>query len=294
MRRIAFLVMALVTCSIASGLSGLAAHDMWLVPRSHIVDADSDIRVVVAVGMDFPNSEHAIAPQRLTPLAICDGSGIDEFRFSHSEADKQTTITITPSREGAWIIGCSTRPNRIELEAGEFNSYLLHDGMPHVLAGRIERGELERDAIEQYSKYTKTLVVSGQAEPASLDAAVATPVGHRLEILLERNPHACRPGTTLTAQVLFDGEPLPHANLCWDHPGNGHDFSGHSWTDPKGKAMVPLARPGLMTLRLVHMTRPEGAEHEWESFWSSFTFVVDGVVDPDGLTTPGSGSHRTP
>ena len=31
---------------------------------------------------------------------------------------------------------------------------------------------------------------------------------------------------------------------------------------------------GLMTLRLVHMTRPQAADHEWESFWASFTFRV--------------------
>jgi len=41
---------------------------------------------------------------------------------------------------------------------------------------------------------------------------------------------------------------------------------------PERVALAPLRQRGLMTLRLVHMTRPETQDFEWESFWASFTF----------------------
>jgi hypothetical protein len=103
-----------------------------------------------------------------------------------------------------------------------------------------------------------------------------TPVelGHRVEIVLLDDPFAARVGSTLRARVLFEGRPLSRANLCWDHPGNGEDFTGQTWTDASGEALVPVGATGPMTLRLVHMTRPRASEYEWESFWASCTFRV--------------------
>lgn len=92
--------------------------------------------------------------------------------------------------------------------------------------------------------------------------------------MLLADPLSTPTGGTLPVQVLFRGAPLVRANLCWDHPGNGEDFTGQTWTDADGRALVPLAREGPMTLRLVHMTRPQKPEHEWESFWASFTFRI--------------------
>jgi hypothetical protein len=45
-------------------------------------------------------------------------------------------------------------------------------------------------------------------------------------------------------------------------------------TDKRGEALVPVARTGLMTIRLTHMTRPKATDYEWESFWTTLTFRV--------------------
>lgn len=52
----------------------------------------------------------------------------------------------------------------------------------------------------------------------------------------------------------------------WDLPGNGTDFAGCTWTDARGESLVPIAQVGWMTLRLVHMTRPQTQAHDYESF----------------------------
>ncbi|MFO0824785.1 MAG: hypothetical protein U0792_16985 [Gemmataceae bacterium] len=54
--------------------------------------------------------------------------------------------------------------------------------------------------------------------------------------------------------------------------GGGEDPAGTARTDAKGETLIPLARPGLMTVRLTHMTCPKAKDYEWESFWTTLTF----------------------
>jgi uncharacterized GH25 family protein len=93
-----------------------------------------------------------------------------------------------------------------------------------------------------------------------------------LEIVPLRDPFACKAGQALPVRVLFRGKPLPEAHVGWQAPGDGDSARGYVRTDSAGETLIPLARSGLMTLRLTHMTRPKAADHEWESFWTTLTF----------------------
>ena len=252
----------------------LLAHDMWLVVTRTTSVVHPTCEIEVAVGMDFPKSISAIDPNRLDWMATNGETKVEQFELEKIEDQNRTVCRFQIPESGLWIVGCKTQPNLIELEAKKFNDYLLHDGMQHVLAGRLDRDELGNDAVEQYSKYTKTMIAAGDDLTSEQLAMCRQPIGHKLEILLIENPRQKKPGDTLRARVLFDGRPLASANLCWDHPGNGDKFSGQSWTDSNGDVVVPLSTSGIMTLRLVHMTRPLSQSYEWESFWSSFTFRV--------------------
>lgn len=254
--------------------SSLPAHDMWLIPKSATLKVNQPCEIYVAVGMDFPNSVSAISPERLTWKVTNGEDSIENVEARRYESALETVGQFKPGKPGLWMVGCNTRPNQIELEAKKFNSYLLHDGMPHVLDLRLERDELGKDAHEQYSKYTKTMVAVGDDLTEQQYALCQRPLGHKLEIVPLENLHSKQPGNTLNVQVLFNGQPLKNANLCWDHPDNGEKFTGQASTNDEGQVVVPISQAGLMTLRLVHMTRPEGQEFEWESFWSSFTFTI--------------------
>lgn len=250
------------------------AHDLWLVPPA-VAAAGGPVEVEVSVGMDFPASLHSIDPGRLTVTALAPDGTESAVALRQDEENARTVGSFEPHEPGTWLITAATRPNRLELEAAKFNDYLLHDGMPHVLAGRMDRGELDRDATERYSKYVKAVVPVGDPAPENGDGKDACAVvGQTLEIVPLADPLAVAVGETLPVRVLFRSEPLERANLCWDHPKNGEDFTGQTWTDARGEALVPVAKRGLMTLRLVHMTRPMTDDHEWESFWASFTFRV--------------------
>ncbi len=270
---------AIVVAWSTLGGSPVVAHDMWLVPPDRTVKLGTSAEVVIAVGMDFPNSLNAITPSRLKVAARDFSHEVGGLQVEQNEKLKQTTISFSPDKAGSWLVSCQTEPRQLEMKAAAFNEYLLHDGLPLTLGQRMESGELDRDAREQYSKYTKALLQVGEGESKPVERVV---LGHKLEIVLLDNPFEKEPGETLMARVLFQGQPLAGANLCWDHPGNGEAFSGQTWTDSEGKAMVPISRTGLMTLRLVHMTRPDSKDFEWESFWSSFTLRIPGDAMDDG------------
>ena len=251
------------------------AHDLWLVPPPDRIPVGEPVEINVAVGMDFPVSIYQAGPDRLTMRAFGPGGSKAEVSLRKVEDELLTVASFVPNKEGSWIVSAVSKPNKIDLEAAHFNEYLLHDGMPNVLAKRMEDNELDRAATERYSKFTKALLsvggsIAGGAERRAL--------GLKLEILLLQNPFALRVGDTLRVQVLFDGEPLNMASLSWDHPGNGEAFSGQTWSDEKGKALIPVAKTGLMNIRLIHMTRPQKEEYEWESFWAAFTFRIPAMA----------------
>ena len=114
----------------------------------------------------------------------------------------------------------------------------------------------------------KVLVQVGQGGGDPCRAA-----GLPLEIVPLKNPFTLKKGDALPVRVLFHGKPLPEANVGWQAPGDGTP-RGYVRTDAAGEALVPVGRTGLLTLRLTHMTRPNTADYEWESFWTSLTFRV--------------------
>jgi len=247
-----------------------AAHDLWLVPPPGPAAAGTPVEVAVSVGMDFPVSLHALDPERVTAQIVGPGGRSVPGEVTRREGELEAKLRFVPDAPGPWVAALVTRPNRVELGAAEFNDYLLHDGLAHVLAGRMDRGDLDRAAVERYSKYVKALLPVGAGGGESW----AAPQGLKLEIVPLADPLGLAPRSVLPVRVLFEGAPLARANLCWDHPGNGEDFSGQTWTDERGEALVPIARAGPMTLRMVHMTRPLHPDYEWESFWASLTFRV--------------------
>ncbi len=250
------------------------SHDLWLIPPTDSRQPGEKVSIGFAVGMDFPNSVHPASPARLTVgILRPDGELADATSLNWTIAEdtqsQLTSGTFVPDSPGVWMVTAVTQASRIEMDAGDFNRYLLHDGLPHVLGLRMDNGELNRAARERYSKYTKALVVvDGEAK-----AAVATQrVGMKLEIVPLANPLEVNPGETLEVQVWFDDAPLARANLCWDEPGNGEAFSGQTWTNDEGRAVIPVSGSGLRTLRLVHMIPGDSDDIDYESFWSSFTW----------------------
>ncbi len=241
-----------------------SAHDLWIVPQHGALS--------FAQGMDFPKSEGPPKVESFQALQVRLPSGKLKTLGCLVEDKRCPKLDMKPSAPGLYIAAAITTPKTIELDAAAFNSYLVSDGMPHIYLQRAEASALDRPAKEHYQKWVKALLRTGEGpgDPTQ-------PLGHVLEIVPLKDPTKLTDGQTLPVKVLFQGRPLDGARLGWDHPGDGPEPSGTARTNAQGRALIPIAQPGLMTLRLTHMTQPKRKAYEWSSYWTTLTFRVPGA-----------------
>ena len=251
--------------------SPIFAHDLWLVPaESAHTKVGQAVLVRANSGMNFPTSEHAPDPAAFPKRLVICPDGSESKLDAAGKEDKSGLLRFVPERAGLYIVAVETQPKLITLSAEQFNEYLVADGIPHIYRLRAKEKTLDQPGREQYSKFPKALVQLG-------DGGVGDPsrvLGLTLEIVPLSNPFKLSTGDTLRVRVLLRGQPLADANLGWDHPDDGEPPSGTVRTNAKGEALVPIARTGLMTVRLTHMTRPKKDDYEWESFWTTLTFRI--------------------
>jgi uncharacterized GH25 family protein len=172
--------------------------------------------------------------------------------------------------EGTYIVATALKPKEIRLTAKEFNDYLLSDGITNIYELRKKEGILDKDAVEYYSKYAKTLVQVGD----SPDNTPIKPLGLVIEIVPSQNPYSLKKGDELEVKVLYRGRPLPQTEVAWSYPGIGEEFAGSTITDSTGNALIPLEKSGPYVIRLTYMEWVKKTTHEWESYWASLTFAV--------------------
>lgn len=247
----------------------LAAHDLWLVPQIFRINPGDSVTISANTGMDFPNSLSAITPDRVNQFILM--GKFEKKDITEFEVQGNSLITkCTFKKTGTYVIAVSLKPKEIKLTAEEFNEYLLHDGLPNIYELRKKEGILDKDAVEHYSKYPKTIIQVGN----KLDETPTIPLNLPIEIIPKVNPYELKLGDDLEVTVLFQGKPLSDAEIAWSYPGLGEEFAGSKKTDANGKAAVPLAKVGPYVIRLTHMEWIKKQTHEWESYWTSLTFEV--------------------
>lgn len=256
-----WLFIAIVFCG-----SSASAHDLWLIPPPKINDPRQNVIIRANVGMDFPKSEHPPDPAKFSKR-LCMGPHSKPVELAPAGQSEQSgLLQFMPGIASVYVIGVETKPQRITLDADAFNSYLVSDGLPHIFLLRSKEKSLNQAGTERYQKSPKALIKIGEGGGDPLK-----PLGLFLEITPLDDPFAVKVGQTLRVRVDFQGKPLPDAQLGWLHEGDGEP-TGTVRSDRRGEAMIPIARMGLMTIRLTHMTRPKTADYEWESFWTTLTF----------------------
>ena len=249
--------------------SPVFAHDLWLIPPKE-AKAGEKATVEAVSGNKFPTGDHAPDPAKFVKRFAVGPDGKEADVDAAGMGEKAGRLTWTPAKAGVYAVAVRTAPKVLKLEAEAFNSYLVSDGLPHIYRLRAKEGSLNQDSVERYSKSPKVLIRVGDGKGGD----VTTPLGLPLEIVPADDPFAKKTGDTLKVRVLFDAKLLADAHLGWDHPGEGDEPAGTVRTDAKGEALVPVAKAGLMTIRLTHMTRPKAKEYEWESFWTTLTFRI--------------------
>jgi uncharacterized GH25 family protein len=247
----------------------ISAHDFWLVPKKFRVSPGDSLTIWGNTGMDFPNSLNAVTPDRIDIYKLV-GKSIEEYIDEFIVQGNSLVTKYGFEKPGTYVVAAALKPKEIKLTGKEFNEYLLADGLPHIYELRKKEGILDKDAVEYYSKYPKTIIQVGN----KLDDSPAKPIGFPIEIVPKINPYTLARGEYLEVLILFQGKPLPHAVVAWSFPGQGEEFAGSIKTDTRGIASIPLEKAGPYVIRLTHMEWVKKPTHEWESYWTSLTFEV--------------------
>ncbi len=244
------------------------AHDQWIQPAEFYVDANQTVTVRCGNGTIYVKSENAVAPDRLALLKAAGPEGevaVGEPRISGHFLEMDVEV----GKAGNYWVALATKPRHISLSGKDFNGYLEHDGLPHVLKAREEEGILDRAETEEYSKYVKTYLRAGDALSGNHDQ----PLGLKIEIVPLSNPYALGVGDQLPVQVLLDGEPIEGFYLHAGYEGQEKE-PVHVYTDGEGKAAVELSAAGAWYVRGIHLVRVDKEDQSYESYWATLTFGV--------------------
>lgn len=262
MRKIIIAALAAPALTIALG------HDMWLESDSFVLETGRQTWIRAGNGAIFEKSENAVTPDRIAALK---GVGPDGEPLSLGEPevyDQWLRLRFRPEEPGNYWIGLATKPRLIRLAGADFNSYLEHDGLPDALEERRRQGILDREEVEEYSKYVKIFLQAGEGSSQNY----GLPLGFAIELVPEKNPYELAPGDELPIRVLFKGEPLAGFLLHSGCAGSSEAVSRR--TDARGKASVPLPTAGKCYIRGIHLTQVASEDFSYQSHWAALTFEV--------------------
>ncbi|NDY95696.1 DUF4198 domain-containing protein [Wenzhouxiangella limi] len=243
------LAIALIATGFVAG--SVHAHHPWVLAEPAQVEPGQAVQVLPYFGHAFPGDEE-MAADRLAQatVTLADGQQIA------LDLAGDGAVTSPPlSEPGVSVIGVR--------QARGYWTQTTEGGQ------RLPRSEVANAVRCSYSDNgSKTLVKVGDSGPS----AVATSLGHRLEIIPQGEPNTLQAGDTLPVQVLFEGQ--PHAGpLLAFHSASGEDPYAVLETNADGRTEVMLEGEGPWLL-LAHgeIDYPDPSVCDVESFYASLTF----------------------
>ncbi len=239
-------------------------HNLWLNPETHYPETGTVIEIGIGWGHDFPeNRTHQDVREDLVHWISAidpDGQTIEPERLSPER------YRLAIEKPGVYIVSAHTRP-------GAFT--ITPEGRKWG-----DKTEVERPVrCVAYRIVAQTVIVAGGDQ--NLTGTPPLPVS----VKLLADPSALAAGDTLPVQVLFEGQPLPGANLTAKYAGYAHEDKDHGHgrgdypvevvTDGDGKAAIQLSKPGFWIALLSHRPPyPNTKVCDEYMFNLAFTFQV--------------------
>jgi len=243
-----------------------AAHDLWLEPSTFQPAPHGLVSVTVLVGQGFAGDTVPRDPEHIARFVL-DAAGGAVPVVGLPGADPAGAVRVGDA--GAAMLLYRGLPQPITLEAGKFESYLLEEGLEHVIQARAGSGQAGKPARERFGRCAKALLAVG-----GTTGSPSPPPSCPFEIVLAEDPPATA-GKPLAVRLLWNGGPAARVLVrarCKDAP----ERVWSARTDAMGRVSVPLDRAGVWLLTAVHMTAaPKGSDADWLSEWASLMLEVE-------------------
>ena len=252
--------------------SALDAHDLFLKPFAFFVAPDSEARLRVLNGT-FEKSENSVTRDRIRDLSVVGPGGVAHPNTSGwSDTGDTSVFVFRTGAAGTYLVGASTLPRALRLDAKAFNEYLASDGVVDMLEMRRRSNQLNTPSHERYSKHVKTLLQVGEARTPGFDAVL----GYPAELVPLDNPYATKVGGAIRVRALVDGRSVANQLVI----AGGRTPSGARLrvstlrTGADGVSRVPISSPGYWYVKFIHMVPVTGDSVNYESKWATLTFQV--------------------
>ena len=248
----------------------LFAHDLFLLPSAFFVAPESTVSIKLLNGT-FEKSEGSVAASRVRDLSVVTPGGRKAApRSGWRETGDTTVFPVRVGDSGNYVIGVSTFPRIIRLEAMDFNTYLATEGSPQILSERRKAREDTLPARERYSKHVKAILQVGSSQSPNYAAVLGYPV----ELVPLDNPYALVRGKGLRVRALIDGKPESSQLLYYGgRHANGTAMRERSVrTDSAGIASVRVPAGGKWYVKFIHMVKVSRDTVDYESKWATITF----------------------
>ncbi|MEO6076824.1 MAG: DUF4198 domain-containing protein [Dokdonella sp.] len=254
---------SIVALSFVFASASVFAHDTWLLP---LRDAGETIAFEFTSGMDFPNADYAIKPDRIATRG-CRVAGATCELATGKSGEHALLLSAKMDRSAAGVLWIDLAPKTLSLDADKVEEYLAEIDPPaSVRAAYMAQAE-PRHWRETYVKHAKALTGSAGETPT----AWSKPVGSELEIipsaisLLTRNSNA-------RFQVLSGGKPL--ADFAIGVVGGSNAKPRLLRTDGNGEVELPIDGAGYWMLRVTQLTPSTTKNIDWDSHFATLTFDV--------------------
>jgi uncharacterized GH25 family protein len=254
------------------GLSSLAlAHEFWLQPKKFRYAVGEEVKIDFLVGENFTGEPWDLTKHKAELVQVVSAYG-KKVLTAEVKPTKENNLTFKLANEGTHLFSMTSNIGYIELDGTKFNEYLKEDGIDDILALRTTNNELDKPSRENYSRYAKLLVQSGNKTDGDV---FKRKTGFKVEIVPLANPYTLKSGDYLECEILYEGKPLPHQMVkVWSFIGN-RAFLQNAYTENDGKVKFPISNTGPWMVSFVKMVKSEKKNVDYESMWASLVFGIE-------------------
>lgn len=247
------------------------AHEFWLQPKKFRYAVGEEVKIDFLVGENFTGQPWDLTKHKVEQMQVVSAYGKKDLKNS-VKPGTENNLTYKLSNEGTHLFSMTSNTADISLNGADFNAYLEEDGIDDILASRKANNELDKPSRENYTRYAKLLVQSGNNTDGDV---FKRKTGLRVEVIPLTNPYTLKSGDYLECEILFEGKPLPHQMVkVWSFIGN-RAFLQNAYTENDGKVKFPISNTGPWMVSFVKMVKSEKQDVDYESMWATLVFGIE-------------------
>lgn len=246
------------------------AHDVWIEPSSFRPAVGERVTVALRVGQDLRGEPMPRIPA-LIERFVLKGEGREIPVTGRAGGDPAGTTVV--GEPGLQWIGYQSKAYPMTIDGPKFEAYLKEEGLERIIAERARKGQTAAPGRERFYRCAKSLL---DATGPSAKPKADVPLGFTLELVPGKNPYALSAGDVLPLSLTFGGKPIANV-LVVAMRKDAPEKAVQARTDAAGRVSLRLDGAGFWLIKAVHMqAAPRDAGVDWESWWASMTFDLQG------------------